>query len=362
VSGKLTGMVFDRYPEGGGEMLLALKLADNAHDDGTHIFPSVDTMAEKTRQSRRAVQYQLKRMRESGWLILTRAARGGRETAGRPAEYRINPEWIKGADFASLKKLSTDPLVQLEKGAEIAPINSGKGANGDMKGCKTEQERVQNGAEKGAKLLHPNHQLTPNEPPINLHLPAESENEGEGEEEKSDIENPTQTEPATPFDRFWEVWPSESGRKTGARAKCEKLWADAGLDAHAAVIVIHVQAMNLTPKWKKGWEPEPSRYLSEQWWKEGAPAPISAAIPADGTPWFESTPEVIEARGAELSVRPRKPDEAIASYRVLVVNASKEKSAVDFVLRDAKKFNDQRLYEFAVATFGDALMPTDFYA
>jgi hypothetical protein len=91
--------------------------------------------------------------------------------------------------------------------------------------------------------------------------------------------------------------------------------------------------------------------------------PTAAATTDDGTPWFESiAAEVIDAKGAELGVRPRKPDEAIASYRVLVVNASKEKSAVDFVLRDAKKFNDQRLYEFAVATFGDALMPTDFYA
>lgn len=362
MSGKLTGMVFDRYPEGGGEMLLALKLADNAHDDGTHIFPSVETMASKTRQSERAVQYQLKRMRESGWLILVRKARGGRGTAGYPAEYRINPEWIKGADFASLKNLSTDPLVQLEKGAEIAPINSEKGANGDKKGCKTEQERVQNGTEKGAKLLHPNHQITPIEPSINLHLPAETKNEDEGEEEKSDIETQNQTEPVTPFERFWEVWPSESGRKAGARPKCEKLWAEADLDAHVELIVIHVQAMKLTPKWKKGWEPEPSRYLTEQWWKDGAPAPVSVAMPADGTPWYESTPDVIDAKGAELGVRARKPDEAIAAYRVLVVNASKEKSAVDFVLCDARKFNDQRLFEFAVATFGDALMPAEFYA
>jgi hypothetical protein len=94
-----------------------------------------------------------------------------------------------------------------------------------------------------------------------------------------------------------------------------------------------------------------------------APRPAAAVTTGDGSPWYESvSAEVIDAKGAALSVRPRFPDEAIASYRVLVVNASKEKSAVDFVLRDAKKFNDQRLYEFAVRTFGDALLPTDFYA
>jgi hypothetical protein len=88
----------------------------------------------------------------------------------------------------------------------------------------------------------------------------------------------------------------------------------------------------------------------------------AAAGETDGTPWYESTLEVIEARGAELGVRPRKPDEAIASYRVLVVKASREKAAVDFVLRDARRFNSQQLFEFAVATFGDELMPVDFYA
>lgn len=93
-----------------------------------------------------------------------------------------------------------------------------------------------------------------------------------------------------------------------------------------------------------------------------AGAARSAAGEGDDVPWYESTPEVIEARGAELGVRPRKPDEAIASYRVLVVKASREKAAVDFVLRDARRFNSQQLFEFAVATFGDELMPVDFYA
>jgi len=73
-------MVFDRYPNGGGEMLLALALADHAHDDGTHIFPSIARLAEKTRQSERSVQYQLRRMEQSGWLVLVNAGIGGRRS------------------------------------------------------------------------------------------------------------------------------------------------------------------------------------------------------------------------------------------------------------------------------------------
>ncbi|MFV1846423.1 helix-turn-helix domain-containing protein [Stenotrophomonas maltophilia] len=135
-------MVFDRYPNGGGEMLLALALADHAHDDGTHIFPSIARLAEKTRQSERSVQYQLRRMEQSGWLVLVNAGIGGRRSGfgegGRTRQYRINPEWMKGAD--------------------IAPF--AKGAKQAAEGCKTAQERVQNGVEKGATAIAPEPRAT----------------------------------------------------------------------------------------------------------------------------------------------------------------------------------------------------------
>lgn len=135
-------MVFDRYPNGGGEMLLALALADHAHDDGTHIFPSIARLAEKTRQSERSVQYQLRRMEQSGWLVLVNAGIGGRRSGfgegGRTRQYRINPEWMKGA--------------------EIAPF--AKGAKQASEGCKTTQERVQNGVGKGATAIAPEPRAT----------------------------------------------------------------------------------------------------------------------------------------------------------------------------------------------------------
>lgn len=134
--------VFARYPNGGGEMLLALALADHAHDDGTSVRPSVAHLAAKTRQSERTVQYQLRKMEAEGWLQLVGNAGGGRNT---PREYRINPDWVKGANSAPLPKGATD----------------------DAKGCKPQQERVQNGARKGATAAAPeplNHQGTIREP------------------------------------------------------------------------------------------------------------------------------------------------------------------------------------------------------
>ena len=126
---KVMTAVFDRYPNGGGEMLLALALADHASDDGSRVFPSVKALSDKTRQSERTVQYQLRRMEEMGWLILVGAGNGGRSMS---REYRISIDWIKGAEIAPFKK-----------GAEIAPFEAEKGAIQRIKGCNPAHKRVQ---------------------------------------------------------------------------------------------------------------------------------------------------------------------------------------------------------------------------
>ena len=125
MSVKVMTAVFERYPNGGGEMLLALALADHASDDGTRVFPSIKALAEKTRQSERSVQYQLRRMQEVGWLILVNSGNGGRSMH---SEYRISLEWIKGAEIAPFQKGATDDE---------------KGANDGTKGCNPQQKRVQ---------------------------------------------------------------------------------------------------------------------------------------------------------------------------------------------------------------------------
>lgn len=165
-------MVFDRYPNGGGEMLLALALADHAHDDGTHIFPSVARLAAKTRQSARTVQYQLRAMESSGWLVLVNRGTGGRQAGGLmglPREYRINPSWIKGAEIAPFESdparadLNTRSELSdaAAKGADSAPLSSaGKGAKQRGKGCKTARLRVQNDASKGATAVAPEPRAT----------------------------------------------------------------------------------------------------------------------------------------------------------------------------------------------------------
>lgn len=157
MSVKVMNAVFERYPEGGGEMILALALADHSHDDGTHIYPSVDKLAAKTRQSPRAVQYQLRRMQQSGWLILVSESKGGR---GNTREYRINSDWINGAELA--------PISSGSKGAKNAP--NGKGANDDVKGA-TGDIKGANHSTKGCKAFAPESLGTVIEPSEN-HQPA----------------------------------------------------------------------------------------------------------------------------------------------------------------------------------------------
>lgn len=141
MSGKLVGMVFDHYPFPGGEKLLAVKLADNAHENGCHIYPSVATLSRQTHQSERTIQYQLKRMIGRGWLLLVKHAHGGR---GHAREYRINPTFIEAYDPRTLpEQRPTWEFKAIDgesvKGAEIAPF--------------TEPQRVQSETLKGATAI-----------------------------------------------------------------------------------------------------------------------------------------------------------------------------------------------------------------
>lgn len=182
MSGHVVGETFRRYPgDGGGELLLAVKLADNAHESGEHIFPSVATLARETRQSERTVQYQLRKMEAMGWLILVRTEERGRPgfecRKRRPREYRISPEWLAGGDPVPPAKAAEPTAAELQQQladmaadeADQQAASEEKGANsapfsGAGNGCNPERKRVQPEAEKGATAVAPdpsyNHQYS----------------------------------------------------------------------------------------------------------------------------------------------------------------------------------------------------------
>lgn len=93
MSVKMMSLVFERFPYGGNERVLALALADYAHDDGTHIFPGHENLAKKSMVSERTVVRLLQKFVRIGWLI---KVTNGNSIRGIANNYRISPDWIKG--------------------------------------------------------------------------------------------------------------------------------------------------------------------------------------------------------------------------------------------------------------------------
>jgi hypothetical protein len=125
MSVKMSHLVWERLGLGGGELLLALALADCSDDLGGSLFPSVRRLARKTRQSERTVRRQLKRFRKIGWLQVVKAGglRGEKRLATR---YQINPIWVTGMAVAGIPEAEPVDVPPLK----ITPaILSGVGSN-----------------------------------------------------------------------------------------------------------------------------------------------------------------------------------------------------------------------------------------
>ncbi len=91
MSVKVTSLVLDHFPLGGGIYALAFTLADRAGHDGSGIYYSVETMAFLSRQGERAVRYQLRHLEEIGWLECVERSTGG---SGKTTTYRMPIERI----------------------------------------------------------------------------------------------------------------------------------------------------------------------------------------------------------------------------------------------------------------------------
>lgn len=285
MSGKLVGMVFDHYPNGGSELLLAVKLADNAADDGRHIFPSVETLAAQTRQSARNVQYQLKRMLAMGWLVLVREAVGGGRGGGygRPREYRIHPDWVRAHDVKvpeaerpvwAFRPLDAEPVdnpPKKEMGAKFAPNNSKKWVQPSAEMGATAVAKMGATAVAPYPSLTVKEQIPPN-PPVGG---------------------------ARGFDCFIEAWPA--GKRTKL-VRARRLFDDivaSGLAA-ADVLVEAAATQADVQQWAGDGArrvPAPDRWLREQRWQDGLVGSAGQGAPA----WIDSRAGV-EAMGERLNL------------------------------------------------------------
>lgn len=311
MSGKLVGMVFEHYPSGGGELLLAVKLADNAHDTGQHIFPSVATLATQTRQSERTVQYQLKRMVESGWLVLVKEAMGGGRGggSGRPREYKIHPDWIRAHDVRvpeserpqwtfnePASKLSTPKKM----GANFAPSKSGKWV---QPGAEMGATAV---AEMGATAVAPEPSLT-----VKEQIPPNPPPGG-----------------ADGFDELLDIWPAcRRQRVAEARERYCRLLAKG--DVTGRLLVQAATLLAVSQQWGRDggrFAPLPSNWLRREGWKD-ATAVVSAGD------WTDSQEGVL-AKAQSLGMPPwdrRAFDEGRGphwlAYRATVIQAVQQRAS-----------------------------------
>lgn len=127
---KVMTLVWDRAPYEGNALVVLLALADWASEDGTKVYPSMQTLADKARISKRTAQRIVQQFESDGVLILVGSAIGGR---AKTKEYKID----------------------LERVQVCHPLS---------KGCQDEQERVTPVTEKGDTAMSPEPLVTVKEP------------------------------------------------------------------------------------------------------------------------------------------------------------------------------------------------------
>lgn len=95
MSVELTEKVWEYFPFQGADLLVGVQLAGFAQPNGTRVFPSVNTLARRTRLSVRQVQLSLAKMRKFTWILVVAYPTGGR---GKATEYAVNPNWIENPE------------------------------------------------------------------------------------------------------------------------------------------------------------------------------------------------------------------------------------------------------------------------
>lgn len=142
---RMTNMIFEFFVAKPDRKLLALKLADNADENGLRIFPSVETLARCCCCSERSVQRWLSELVSGGLIQRVKYINGGR---GKACEYRINPDFINAHD----PRVPQDQRPKWEfncTDAQSDLLVSGSPQKGDSQSPFTKAKRVTGQTQKG---------------------------------------------------------------------------------------------------------------------------------------------------------------------------------------------------------------------
>lgn len=182
------------------QLLIALKLADHAHDDGSNVYPAKSTVAKQAQCSESTVQNALRAFRNCGLL---RVVQEGGKGPKNPTIYAFNVRMLKTLADARAELVGGADHIDLpeelyaqdedEKGSTVDPLPSVRGQTDGAKGSTD--------TAKGSKLLTPNHHLEPSKK--NLSAQAR-ENSDLGSEAAPRSHRPAFT--LTPADISWKDW------------------------------------------------------------------------------------------------------------------------------------------------------------
>lgn len=178
------------------QLLVALKLADHANDDGSNVYPAKASIARLAQCSESTVQNALRAFRDCGLLSVVRQGGNGPKD---PTVYAINVHLLtqlanaKAVLSGSADRISITEDVAAKadenKGSTVDPLESTRG--------QSEQAKGSTDPDKGSKALTPNHHLEPSREPSH----ARSENFGLGSEGK-----PSPRFEITSADAQWGTW------------------------------------------------------------------------------------------------------------------------------------------------------------
>lgn len=280
MSSKLVDRIWDHYPEGGGELLTALALAEHADPDGSNCFPNPLTVSVMTRQSKRTVQYHIARMLEIGWLLVVDRG-GGR---GKLTTYRIPIERIPKCALGTMQKLHRlEPQVPEDIEEKLPVAAAGKHTSSAV--AKARGKRAES-----LQVVRKNRAKTA------------SGSTGTSTSTSTSLSPNSESQTPTP--------PPALSNALRSRAAA-KGYTDR-LDERYEVYVNKVKKLG---KVYADWDAGFLIALHEDW------GDFNASAPANGKPWFIDSWRAILKKGDELGLTP-EPDEPTANYRLRVLKAA----------------------------------------
>lgn len=159
------------------QMLLALKLADHAEDDGSSVYPGKASLSERARCSISTVKNMLRLLRECGILIVVRE--GGTRGPHDTTEYQMNVGLLKAIADGEVTMTGNSDFIELawaegteKMGSKIDPLEFYPGSRQAVPGQPAGATRVAGSPQPIIKHHYPSARARAGEPKSSPATPA----------------------------------------------------------------------------------------------------------------------------------------------------------------------------------------------